>query len=405
MGAFEYVAIDVTGRERKGVLEGDTPRHVRQLLRERELIPLDVAEVSQRADAKRGRPRRIRRGIGAADLALFTRQLATLVRSGLPLEEALAAVGEQTEKPRVQSIVVGVRSRVMEGHSLAEGLADFPQAFPEIYRATVAAGEQSGHLDNILERLADYTESRQRLRQQVTGALAYPTVLILLALGIIALLMTYVIPKVVSVFQTSGQNLPVLTRGLIALSDFSRDYGLIVIVLVIAAWFGFRRALRKEPVRMRWDRLKLRIPVLGRLSRALNTSRFTRTLAILAASGVPVLEALRIAGQVVENLPMRRAVETAAARVREGASIARSLATSRLFPPMMVHLIASGETSGRLEEMLARTAENQENEINAILGTVLGLLAPLVIVLMGAMVLVIVLAILLPIINMNQLVM
>ncbi|MCC5867575.1 MAG: type II secretion system inner membrane protein GspF [Gammaproteobacteria bacterium] len=404
MGAFEYVAVDATGRERKGVLEGDTPRHVRSLLRERELLPLEVNEVSQRGDIRRGR-KPLRRGISAGDLTLFTRQLATLVRSGLPLEEALSAVGEQTEKPRVKSVIVGVRAKVMEGHALADGLGDFPQAFPELYRATVSAGEQSGHLDGVLERLADYTESRQRLRQQVASALAYPCVLILMALGIIALMMTYVVPKVVSVFETSGQSLPVLTRGLIGLSDFSRDYGLFVVIALVVGFFGFRRALRNESVRMRWDRFKLRLPILGRLTRALNTSRFTRTLAILAGSGVAVLDALRIAGQVVENLPMRRAIEDAAARVREGAGIARSLAASRLFPPMMVHLIASGETSGRLEEMLGRTADNQENEINTILTTVLGLLAPLVIVLMGGMVLIIVLAILLPIINMNQLVM
>ncbi len=404
MGAFEYVALDATGRERKGVLEGDTPRHVRSLLRERELLPLEVNEVSQRGDIRRGR-KPLRRGISTADLTLFTRQLATLVRSGLPLEEALSAVGEQTEKPRVKSVIVGVRAKVMEGHALADGLGDFPQAFPELYRATVSAGEQSGHLDGVLERLADYTESRQRLRQQVAGALAYPCVLILMALAIIGLMMTYVVPKVVSVFETSGQALPVLTRGLIGLSDFSRDYGLFVVIALVIGFFGFRRALRKDSVRMRWDGFKLRMPILGRLTRALNTSRFTRTLAILAGSGVAVLDALRIAGQVVENLPMRRAIEDAAARVREGAGIARSLAASRLFPPMMVHLIASGETSGRLEEMLGRTADNQENEINTILTTVLGLLAPLVIVLMGGMVLVIVLAILLPIINMNQLVM
>ena len=404
MGAFEYVAVDARGRERKGVLEGDTPRQVRQLLRERELIPLEVTEVSQRGETGRARGK-VRRGINAADLALFTRQLATLVRSGLPLEEALSAVAEQTEKARVKRVIVGVRSRVMEGHALAEGMGDFPQAFPELYRSTVAAGEQSGHLDGVLERLADYTESRQRLRQQVAGALGYPAVLVVLSLLIVALMMTYVVPKVVAVFETSGQGLPALTRGLIAVSEFSADYGLMLLVVLALGWFGFHRSLRHEGVRLRWDRFKLRLPLLGRLSRALNTARFTRTLAILSGSGVPVLDSLRISGQVVENLPMRRAVEDAAARVREGAGIARSLGASRLFPPMMVHLIASGETSGRLEEMLGRTADNQENEINAILGNVLSLLAPLVIVMMGCIVLIIVLAILLPIINMNQLVM
>ena len=232
MGAFEYTAVDNSGRQQKGVLEGDTARQVRQLLRERGLLPMEVSEVVERDST--GISFSFRRGISAADLALTTRQLATLVRSGMPLEEALLAVGQQAEKPRLKSILLGVRSRVMEGHSLADGLGEFPHAFPEIYRATVAAGEQSGHLDPVLERLADYTESRQQLRQRVSHALIYPVILTVLAVLIVSGLLVYVVPKVVGVFENTGQALPLFTRMLIAMSDFLRDWGIWLLALIAA---------------------------------------------------------------------------------------------------------------------------------------------------------------------------
>ncbi len=402
MGAFEYTAVDRGGRQRKGVLEGDTARHVRQLLRERGMLPMTVNEVVERE--RRAGGFSIRRGISAADLALVTRQLATLLRSGMPLEETLLAVGQQSEKPRLKSILLGVRSRVMEGHSLASGLADFPQAFPEIYRATVAAGEQSGHLDPVLEQLADYTESRQQLRQRVSHALIYPIILTLLALLIVSGLLVYVVPKVVGVFENTGQALPMLTRALIASSDFMRHYGIWVAALLAVGVFVFSRLLRQLPFRRRWHRFLLRVPVIGRLYRGVNTARFTRTLSILAGSGVPVLEALRIAGDVVTNLPMKEAVEEAAVRVREGAPLGRSLAASRLFPPMTMHLISSGEASGELETMLERAATNQEREVDSLVGALLSLLEPALIVAMGLVVFLIVMAILLPIFQLNQLV-
>ena len=403
MGAFEYVAVDQAGRQQKGVLEGDTARQVRQMLRERGLLPMDVNEVVEREHRKRmgfG----LRRGISAADLALTTRQLATLVRSGMPLEEALLAVGQQAEKPRLKSILLGVRSRVMEGHSLADGLAEFPQAFPEIYRATVAAGEQSGHLDPVLERLADYTESRQQLRQRVSHALIYPVILTVLAVLIVSGLLVYVVPKVVGVFENTGQALPVFTRILIAVSDFLREWGIWLLGLLAIGVFVFRRMLRQPAFRRRWHAFLLRLPVVGRLVRGINTARFTRTLSILAGSGVPVLEGLRIAGDVVANLPMRDAIEEAAVRVREGAPLGRSLAVSRLFPPMTMHLISSGEASGELETMLERAAANQEREVDSLVGALLSILEPMLILLMGALVLAIVMAILLPIFQLNQLV-
>lgn len=403
MGAFEYVALDKAGKQSKGLLEGDTPKHVRQILRERALLPVQVTEVTQK-ESKRQASFSLRRGIAARDLALVTRQLSTLCQSGMPLEEALLAVSQQNEQPRLKSILLGVRSRVMEGHTLADGLSDFPQAFPELYRATVASGEQSGHLDAVLERLADYTESRQALRQRVANALIYPIVLVVMALGIISFMLAFVVPKVVSVFENTGQELPVLTRGLIATSDFLRDHWMALIILLAISIVGIWKLLQQPGPRRRYHRLLLRLPLVSRLNRGLNTARFTRTFSILAGSGVPILEAMRISAQVLSNIPMHDAVEEASLRVREGGSISKALAVSKLFPPMTIHLIASGEASGQLEDMLSRAASNQEREIDGLIATMLGILEPLLIVFMGGVVLTIVLAVLLPIFEINNLI-
>ena len=403
MGAFEYTALDASGRERRGVLEGDTARHVRSQLREQQLLPVTVTELAAQ-EARRSRSFSFGSGVSTTDLSLLTRQLATLVRAGLPLEEALLAVSQQTERPRVQSILIGVRARVMEGHTLADGLAGFPSVFPEIYRATVAAGEQSGHLDAVLERLADYTESREQTRQKVLGAMLYPIVLMLFSLVIVSGLLAYVVPKVVEVFENNRAQLPFATRVLVALSDGLRHYGIWLLIALLLGGVAFWRWSRRDAPRRRVHRGMLRAPLLGRLVRGMNTARFTRTLSILTASAVPVLDALRIAGDVVTNLPMRDAVAEAAARVREGAPIGRSLAQSRLFPPMTIHLISSGESSGELEAMLERAAVNQERELDGLIGAMVGLLGPLLIVVMGVFVMSIVFAMLLPIFEMNSLI-
>jgi len=402
LGAFEYTALDSSGKERTGILEGDTPRHIRQLLRERQLLPVSVSEVAQK-EAKR-RSFSLARGVSPGDLALFTRQLATLVRAGLPLEESLLAVSQQTEKPRIQSIILGVRARVMEGHTLADGFAEFPRVFPEIYRATVSAGEQSGHLDNVLERLADYTESREQIRQRILAAMLYPIVLTVMCFAIVSGLLVFVVPKVVAVFESNKAKLPLITRLLIGTSDFFRTYGLWLLIAAVIASVLFTRWLRNPVARRQFQRLQLRMPIIGKLTRGFNTARFTRTFSILSASAVPVLEALRIAGEVVTNLPMRDAVADAAARVREGAPIGRSLSISRLFPPMTIHLISSGESSGELDSMLERAAISQERELDGLLTAMVGLLGPLLIVLMGLFVMGIVFAMLLPIFRMNQLI-
>ncbi len=365
---------------------------------------MEIQESAQ-TELKRSRAKGLfKRGLSTLDLALLTRQLATLLRSGLPLEESLQAVAEQTEKPRVQRIILGVRSKVVEGHPLADGLRDFPQAFPEIYRATVSAGEQSGKLDHVLERLSDYTESRQVMGQQVSNAMVYPIVLMVLSCAIVSFLLAYVVPQVVAVFESGKQELPLATRILIGASDLIRNYWYYAVAAAALGTWAFLRWLKAPEARLRFDRFLLRLPLVGKLIRGLNTARFARTFSILTASAVPVLEALRISADVVNNLPMKNAVSDAALRVREGAPIGKSLAARRLFPPMMIHLISSGESSGELEKMLERAATNQEREMDGLLATLTNLLGPFMVVFMGAVVMFIVIALLLPIFQLNDLV-
>ena len=405
MAAFEYTALDAGGRNSKGLIEGDTPRQVRQMLRDRGLTPMYVHEVAAGKAQKRGGfDLKGSSNINSTELALFTRQLATLTRSGLPLDEALTAVAQQSESKRVQRVTLGVRSRVVEGNSLASALAEFPGGFPTLFRATIEAGEQAGRLDQVLERLADYADRGQQMRSKMMLALMYPLILTVVAIGVIIAMMTYVVPKVVGVFDSIGQELPAITRGLIATSDFLRNYGIYMAIAIAAAVFLFSRAMVNEEFRRKVHRQQLRLPLIGRLVRGGNTGRFMRTLGILFGSGVPILDALRIGSQVVTNLPMREAVDAAARRVREGVALHKSLAESRLFPPIALHLIASGESSGKLDEMLDRAATNQERELETLVAATVGIMEPMVIVVMGGIVLVIVVAIMLPILDLNQLV-
>lgn len=406
MPSFVWSALDASGHTRKGMQEGDSPRLVRQALREQGLTPLSVepgAEQAREATASGGF-RFFKPAVGAAELALITRQLATLVQAGLPIETALGSVARQSERAATRQIVHAVRSRVMEGHTLANALSEFPRVFPELYISTVAAGEQSGHLDTVLERLADYTESRESLRRKVQLALFYPGLLTLMAVVVVMGLLTYVVPQVTQVFEHLGQKLPTLTQGLLAVSGFLRVYGLWLLGGIVLGLWLFKRALHAPAFKRQWHRLLLRLPVIGRLIRGVNTARFARTLGILASAGVSILEAMRIAASVMDNLPMREAVEAATVQVREGVGIARALEESKLFPPMTVQLIASGEQSGRLRPMLDRAAVQQEGELSGIIATALGLFEPVLIMLMGGVVLIIVLAILMPIFELNQLV-
>ncbi len=403
MSAFEYSALDARGRQVKGLIEGDTARQARQLLRDRGLSPLDITEVAERRSSG-GMSFQRGGGISHTELSLFTRQLAILVRSGLPLDEALTAVSEQSESKRVQRIALGVRSGVVEGNTLAMSLNQFPNAFPPLFRATIEAGEQSGKLDYILERLADYVEKRQAMRSKMMIAAVYPLALVTVAILVVIAMLTYVVPQVVSVFDSIDTELPPLTKGMIATSAFLRDYGWLLLGLIAVGVFSFSRMMRTDAFKRRIHLSLLRMPIVGRLTRSANTGRFTRTLGILFGSGVPILDAMRIGTQVVDNLPMKEAIEEAAIKVREGATLSRSLNASKLFPPITIHLIASGETSGKLDEMLDRSAENQEREVETLVATLMGVFEPLIIVVMGGMVMLIVLAILMPIFDLNNLV-
>lgn len=404
MPAFEYTALTSKGAEETGILEADTAKQVRQTLRDRGNTPLDVQQVIESSKTSESGKVSKRGKMKAADLALVTRQFATLLEAGSPLEEALGTTARQTEKKNVQRIISAVRSRVIEGHSLAGSLKEFPNAFPHLYQATVDAGEKSGHLDAVLDRLADYTESRQEMQQKVSTAMYYPAVLVFMAITIVSGLLGYVVPKVVTVFQDMDQELPLLTQMILALSDFVTEYGIYVVIIFVIGVFLFKRLLRLPEWRYRYDKFMLRVPLIGRLVRGANTARFARTLSILSSSGVPILDALSISAQVMENVPMRTAVEEAAVKVREGTPIYKALEKSGFFPPMTVYLIASGESSGKLDNMLERAATQQERETDTTLTSLLSIFEPVLIIIMGVVVLLIVLAILLPIFELNDLV-
>jgi general secretion pathway protein F len=402
MPAFAYQALDVSGKTQRGIVQGDTARAVRGALRERGLNPLGVEEVHEGSGRSRGAFSR--RGLGSVQLALLTRQLSTLIGAGLPIDEALGALSEQAENERQRGLTVSLRARVMEGASLAQALGEFPDSFPEIFRATVAAGEQSGRLEIVLDKLADYAEARDALKQKILAALAYPLLLTLVAVAVVIGLLTWVVPQIVGVFQNLHQALPWATRTLIALSAFLRGWGWLILIVLIAVFVGLRMSLRRESVRYRWHELILGMPLVGRLTRAANTARATRTLALLADSAVPLLDALGIAAQVVPNLPMREALKRAAFKVREGSAFSRALGESGQFPPVALRLIASGERSGELSRMLGEAAGQQQRELDRWLTALTSVLGPAVILGVGAMVLFIVLAILLPIFNLNQMV-
>ena len=402
MPAFEYKALDARGKQRQGVLEADAPRAVRQQLRERGLTPLAVEPAVEKQ--RRRRFLGPRGSLGAADLALITRQLATLIQSGIPVEQALAAVANQAGKPRIRGMLIAVRAKVMEGYTLADSLGEFPGAFPRLYRSTVAAGEHAGHLDLVLNRLADYTESRQESRQKIQLAAIYPIILSVVAVAIVVFLLTYVVPDIIDVFLKQGQELPVLTRGMLAVSEFLADFGVYLLILILLGLAGFRMALRKPGFRRRVHRRLLHLPLVSGLVRGVNTARYASTLSSLTTSGVPLVEALRIAGEVLSNDYLREQLRDAARKVSEGGTLHRSLEQTGYFPPMMLHMIASGEASGELDAMLARTAQMQENTLQSKIATIVGLFEPLMLLVMGGVVLVIVMAIMLPILNMSNLV-
>lgn len=405
MAAFDYQAVDSRGKNKKGVIEGDTPRHVRNLLREQGLMPIEVTPCLQKSKQTNKKSFfTAGKKISAAELALITRQLSTLVESGLPIEESLMAVGEQCDKNTLKSMIMAVRTKVTEGYGLAESMAEFPQVFNRLFRAMVAAGEKSGHLDKVLDRLADYTEKRQQLRSQLIQALVYPVIMTVVATGVIAILLTAVVPKIVGQFEHMGANLPATTKFLIASSDFLRDYGLFIVVIAAALMLLWSQLLKKDSFKFAYHKRFLNIPGIGKVATSVNTARFARTLSILTASAVPLLESMKISGEVLDNLYIKQSVKESTDKVREGTSLRVSLEQTKLFPPMMLHMIASGEKSGQLEHMLGRAADNQDREFEAVMNISLKAFEPILMVVMAGVVLFIVMAILQPILQLNTLI-
>ena len=403
MPAFKYKAIDRNGIEISGSIEGDTERHVRSILREKKLIPLLIKIINKEKSGKL-RFSVSRNTLSGVELAYFTRQLATLIKSGIPIDEALFAINEQNKKQHISDIILTIRSKILEGFTLSSSLADFPQSFPLIYSTTVSAGEQSGHLSLILEKLADFIESKQKLNQQIKNALIYPSALIVTALMVIAFMLAYVVPKVVYIFENFDQQLPLLTRIMIATSDFLINNWLLIIATSLSLFLIVRQGLKNEKNKIVAHNSILKLPIFGRLVRNMNSARFMQTLSILTSSGVPILDALKIASNVITNLPMKRAIEETTIRVSEGESISMSLSQAGLFPSLMIHMIGSGENSGRLDEMLDRATSNQEQEVENTINILLGIMQPLTVIIMAMIVLLIVLAILLPIFEINNLI-
>jgi general secretion pathway protein F len=405
MPAFRYEAVDAGGATKKGVLNSDSARSARAELRTQGLVPLKVDAIAAQVDAAGvTKSRGFGERLSATELALFTRQLASLLEAGLPLEQAFTALLEQAERPYMRDLIASIRSEVIGGASLSDVLGRHPRDFAEIYRALVASGEQIGQLSRVLSRLADYIERRNALIQKVRLAFTYPAIVTVVAFSIVIFLLTYVVPQIVSVFANTKQKLPVLTIIMLAVSDFVRNYGIVVAIALVGAWFMWRRALQNPALKRRWHTWLLTAPLYGKFERSLNTARFASTLAITTGSGVPILRALETSRDTLSNVAMQELVEEASDAVREGVSLARSLSAQKHFPPMLIHMIRAGEITGELPAMLDRAAAAQESDLERRTLTIAGLLEPALILAMGVVVLLIVLAVLMPIIEINQLV-
>ena len=402
MAAFEYQAVDAGGKTQKGLIEADTARQARQQLRGMNLMPLEVGEVSAR-ESNTGE-RRSRDKLNVQTLSLITRQLATLISAGQPIELAYHAVSRQTPKPAAKRVLLAVRARVLEGFALSDALRDYPRIFDSMYCASVHAGEQSGLLDIVMERLADHMEARQDLQRRTGQALIYPILLSVVAFGMVSALLTFVVPKIVQVFEGFDQELPLVTTWLIAISDFFKDYGLALIVSVIVLAIVHSQLVKLARFRLLRDRFYLRLPYISYLVRLSNTARFTRTMSILVSSGVTALDSMHISTEVINNQPIKTATQKAANRVREGEHISVALESTGYFSPLVLQLIQIGEASGKLGDMMERSARAEENEFAGVTALFIGLFEPAMILLMGLVVMFIVVAILIPIFDMNELV-
>jgi general secretion pathway protein F len=406
MAAFHYNALDATGKPSNGMIEADSARLARAQLRESGMfvVELDALSDTPAQNGSRSFKLPFRKRIPLSEVSLMLRQLATLLEAGLPLEQALAVLIEQGDNAAMRQVIAAMRSEVLAGNTLARAMEKHRDTFPEIHRALIRAGEESGELATVMDKLATYSEGQQALQQKIGLAMVYPAIVIVVAVLVVGGLLLFVVPPVVEVFQQTRQDLPFLTKALIALSDFLSATWLYLIALFVIGGIVAQRALQQEALRFQLHLKLLRLPIIGKLIRGSNTARMASTLSILVGSGVGLLTALNAACGVVNNLPMRRALEDAAAKVREGVTLSRALAASGLFPPVLVHLIASGEQSGRLDTMLDRVSKQQTQEVSGFTTALTSILEPVLILFMGAVVLLIVLAILLPIIQMNQMV-
>ncbi|WP_086934064.1 type II secretion system inner membrane protein GspF [Agarilytica rhodophyticola] len=409
MGAYTYLALDAKGKKVKGILEGDSERHIRSQLRGRQLKPLEVKSSRKNQKEKSGDSKGFSFSFGGPtmgyrDVSLVTRQLASLVQSGLPLDEVLQAAAKQSRKPAIKTIVLQIRSRVLEGLSLTQALAELPRVFDNLYRAMVKAGESSGFLGPVLERLADYTERSQEIKQKLKSAMIYPVVMLFVCITVVTIMMVKVVPNLVTMFERNDMELPILTKVLIASSNFLVNYGVFLLLFIVALFVLFKWLVNHPKRGRHWDKIKLRMPLVGGVILQSEASRYASTLGLLANSGVPLLEALKIGSQVLSNSELRSASAEVAISVQEGTSFHRALDQVDVFPPLLVQMVASGEANGKLAEQLLHAARNQERELEFTLNTVMGLLEPAMVLFMGGTVTTIVMAILLPIFNMNQLV-
>lgn len=402
MPVFEYTALTPRGKKQTGTETADTAADIRQLIRQKGWVPVEVNEFQQKHAQKQGLSW-LKKKLSKGQLALITRQLATLLEAGMPLDEALLCVAEQQDKATVKQIVMALRAKISEGFSFADALTNFPKSFPVIYRTTVAAAEKSGKLDQVLTSLAEYTEGQQKIKRQVQQALIYPCVMAIVSFSVVIFLLLNIVPTIIQVFIDSKQTLPAATQILLAITHFLQHDGWLLAIVVAAFIAYIIKLLRIEKYRLFWDKLVLRLPVIGKTLASINSARFARSFGILQAATVPVLDALAAANALIKPLPMRQAVDTAIVQVREGKGIAESLKTCSYFPRMLVHLIHSGEQSGRLASMLHKAASTQEDDVESLIQGALALFEPLMIVVMGSIVLFIVLAVMLPIFSLDQL--
>lgn len=401
MANWNYQAIDKSGKKSNGQISAESMQQARQKLKDEGLFARKITLVNEKSSGLSGLLQ-FKSGINTDQLSLFTRQLATLVGAAIPIGEALDTLAKQTEKAKMRQVITQVRARLIEGYSFADSLKKFPHIFDNIYVALVSSGEKSGKLDQVLERLADYMEQQVAQRQKAKNSMIYPVILILVAAGIVVALMNFVVPKLAEQFTHSKQELPGITKALIAMSEFLQAYIFVIIGAIIAAVLLFRFMLRKDDFRMKWHKFKLKMPFFGGLFLLLDTSRLARTLSIVVSSGIPLLEGLKISEQTLSNDFLRIGVANATSQVKQGISLYKALENTNLFPPLMLHMVASGEKSGKLEEMLEKVAESLDKSFAQKVDATVSLFEPLMILVMGGIVLVIVLAILLPIMQLND---